>query len=50
MDEIDSWLVALGLAGLGVATLLLAHALRALQEDVALLRITAAVPEIERHT
>ena len=50
MDETDGWLFALGMAGLSVAVLLLCHAVRALQQDMALLRITAAVPEIERHT
>jgi hypothetical protein len=50
MDDTDSWFLAAALAGLGLAVVLLCHAVRALQEDVALLRITAAVPEIERHS
>jgi hypothetical protein len=50
MDETDGFLFALGLGGLAVALLLIASVVRSLQEDMALLRITAAVPEIERHS
>lgn len=49
MDETDGWLFSLALAGLGLATILLCYAVRSLQQDVDLLRVTAAVPEIERH-
>ena len=49
MDETDGWWLAFGLAGLAVSILLLAHAVKSLQADVDLLRVTAAVPEIERH-
>lgn len=50
MDELDGMLMGLMTAGLAVALLLLARAVRSLQEDVDLLRVTAAVPEIERHS
>lgn len=49
MDEADGWLLGFALAAMGMSVILLCHAVRALQQDVALLRITAAVPEIERH-
>jgi len=49
MDETDGWLMAGALAGLAVAVLLLASALRSLEQDMDLLRVTAAVPAIERH-
>ena len=48
MDETDGWLFAFALAGLGAAVLLLASAVRSLQSDMELLRMTAAVPESER--
>jgi hypothetical protein len=50
VDELDGILVGVMIAGLSVALLLVCHAVRALQEDVDLLRVTAAVPEIERHS
>jgi hypothetical protein len=50
MDDVDRALVLLMGAGLALAVLLLAHAVKDLQEDVDLLRVTAAVPAIERHT
>jgi hypothetical protein len=50
MDEADGWLFAFALAGLSLALIMVCHVVRSLQEDVALLRITAAVPEIERHS
>jgi hypothetical protein len=50
MDETDGWLVALALAGVGLAIILLSHAVRSLQQDMELLRMTAAVPLPERDT
>jgi hypothetical protein len=50
MDEVDGWLFAFMAAGLSVALLLVCRAVKSLQEDVDLLRVTAAVPEIERHS
>ena len=50
MDELDGLLVGLMVGGLSLALLLVCRAVRSLQEDVDLLRVTAAVPEIERHT
>ena len=50
MDETDGWLFAFALAGLGVSVLILCHTIRSLQQDVDLLRVTAAVPAIERYT
>ena len=38
------------LTGLSFALVLICRVVRSLQEDVALLRVTAAVPEIERHS
>jgi hypothetical protein len=48
MDETDGWLVTLSLAALTLASILLAHAVRGLQQDMELLRMTAAVPLPER--
>jgi hypothetical protein len=39
MDEIDGWLIALGLAALSFAVLLLAGRVRALETDMELARI-----------
>lgn len=50
MDETDGWLLTLALAGISVALLLLCGVVKSLQSDLALLRITAAVPEVERDT
>jgi len=50
MDETDGWLFAFALAGLSAALLLVCRAVKSLQEDVDLLRITAAVPKVERGT
>jgi hypothetical protein len=47
MDETDGWLIALALAGISVSVLLLCSAVRSLQQDMELLRITAAVPEMK---
>lgn len=49
MDEMDGWLLGLGLAGLAAAVILLSLAVKSLQTDIELLRITAAVPA-ERNT
>ena len=48
--ELDGWLLALAMAGLAAAVLMLCNVVKSLQQDVALLRITAAVPEVERDT
>ena len=50
MDDTDGLLIGLCLLGLSAVMLLLCHAIKSLQEDVDLLRVTAAVPEIERRT
>jgi hypothetical protein len=50
MDETDGWLFSLALAGLGLAVILICHAIRSLQQDLELLRMTAAVPLPERDT
>lgn len=50
MDEVDSWLFTLALAGLSAAVLLLCGVVKSMQQDIALLRITAAVPDVERNT
>lgn len=47
MDEVDGWLFALALAGLSLSVLLMCSALRSLQQDMDLLRLTAAVPEMK---
>lgn len=49
MDDTDRWWVAFAVAVLSGAVILLCYTMRQLEQDVALLRITAAVPEIERH-
>lgn len=49
MDEVDGWLFALALAGLSLSVLLICNAVRSLQQDMELLRMTAAVPKIERN-
>ena len=49
MDETDGWWIAAGLAAVAAAVLLLACVVKELQSDMELLRVTAAVPEIERH-
>jgi len=43
MDEVDGWLVALGLAALGAALYLLALRVRSLELDMEWARITAPV-------
>jgi hypothetical protein len=48
VDDADRMLFTAALAGLSIAIILLAHAMKDLQEDMGLLRITAAVPESER--
>jgi hypothetical protein len=50
MDETDGILLSVMVAGLAAALVLVCRAVKSLQEDVALLRVTAAVPEIERHS
>jgi hypothetical protein len=50
MDDLDRVAIGLMIGGLSFALVLICRVVRSLQEDVALLRVTAAVPEIERHT
>jgi len=50
MDDLDRVLIGLMIGGLSVALLLVCHVVKSLQEDVELLRVTAAVPAIERHS
>jgi hypothetical protein len=50
MDDLDRITTALMTGALAVALLMLCHIVKGLQEDVELLRVTAAVPEIERHS
>lgn len=47
MDRADGYLLAFGVTVLAVSVLLLCNAVRSLQEDMELLRITAAVPEMK---
>jgi hypothetical protein len=47
MDEIDGILLGLCIAGLASAVLLLAHAVRALQQDIEIIRMTVPVPVSE---
>ena len=47
MDDVDGWLFALALAGLSLSVLLLCGVVRSLQQDIELLRMTAAVPEMK---
>jgi hypothetical protein len=49
MDNIDRIALGLMIGGLSFAMLLICHVVKSLQQDVDLLRVTAAVPEIERH-
>jgi hypothetical protein len=49
MDDLDRILIGLMAGGLACALLLVCKAVRSLQEDVELLRVTAAVPAIERY-
>ncbi len=48
MDETDGWLIAGALTALAAVLLMVCQAIRELQQDVGLLRITAAVPDHER--
>jgi hypothetical protein len=50
MDDLDRVLIGLMVGALSVALLLVCHVVKSLQEDVELLRVTAAVPAIERHS
>ena len=49
MNERDSWLIAIGLAGLAASVIMLCWIVRDMRTDIELLRITAAVPAIERY-
>jgi hypothetical protein len=50
MDDLDGLLLGLMVGGLSFALLLVCRVVKSLQEDIELLRVTAAVPEIERHS
>ena len=45
MTDTDAWFLAVGMAGLALAVILLAFAVKQQQMDLELLRITAAVPD-----
>lgn len=48
MDETDGILIGLCIAGVAVAVLMLARAVRDVQEDVEIIRLTATAPMRER--